>query len=183
MRHAAGPPACAGFARRSKVPAHQAGNQEQWPVSRQSAPTSSAACCGRRACERQRISFDEGKIERRGDARASRTRRCAAAVRLQESVGLDVITDGEMRRLNFQDSFGAAVEGFDANRSTIKSNERRVEGAAPRPALGNHGDARHRHGGLASPAREGAAAGSRAMCRSRNTSSSPRSRRPRPRSR
>ncbi len=53
------------------------------------------------------------------------------AVRLQESVGLDVISDGEMRRLNFQDSFGAAVEGFDANRSTIKSNERRVEGAAP----------------------------------------------------
>ena len=53
------------------------------------------------------------------------------AVRLQEGVGLDVITDGEMRRLNFQDSFGAAVEGFDANRSTIKSNERRVEGAAP----------------------------------------------------
>ena len=53
------------------------------------------------------------------------------AVRLQESVGLDVITDGEVRRLNFQDSFGAAVEGFDANRSTIKSNEQRVEGASP----------------------------------------------------
>ena len=44
------------------------------------------------------------------------------AVRLQESVGLDVISDGEMRRLNFQDSFGAAVEGFDASRSTMQEH-------------------------------------------------------------
>ena len=36
------------------------------------------------------------------------------AVRLQESLGLDVITDGEFRRLNFQDSFAASVSGFDA---------------------------------------------------------------------
>jgi 5-methyltetrahydropteroyltriglutamate--homocysteine methyltransferase len=50
---------------------------------------------------------------------------------LQESIGLDVISDGEMRRLNFQDSFGAAVEGYDANRSTLKVYERRVDGAAP----------------------------------------------------
>jgi 5-methyltetrahydropteroyltriglutamate--homocysteine methyltransferase len=36
------------------------------------------------------------------------------AVRLQEQIGLDVITDGEYRRLNFQDSFAASVSGFDA---------------------------------------------------------------------
>ena len=36
------------------------------------------------------------------------------AVRLQESLGLDVITDGEYRRLNFQDSFAASVSGFTA---------------------------------------------------------------------
>ena len=36
------------------------------------------------------------------------------AVRLQEQVGLDVLTDGEFRRLNFQDSFAASVSGFDA---------------------------------------------------------------------
>jgi 5-methyltetrahydropteroyltriglutamate--homocysteine methyltransferase len=36
------------------------------------------------------------------------------AVRLQERIGLDVITDGEYRRLNFQDSFAASVSGFDA---------------------------------------------------------------------
>ena len=36
-----------------------------------------------------------------------------------------------MRRVNFQDSFSEAVEGYDAKRTTIKENERRVEGAAP----------------------------------------------------
>jgi 5-methyltetrahydropteroyltriglutamate--homocysteine methyltransferase len=51
-------------------------------------------------------------------------------VRLQEDVGLDVISDGEMRRLNFQDSFGAAVEGFDAASSTLQAYTRRVEGGS-----------------------------------------------------
>ncbi len=50
------------------------------------------------------------------------------AVKLQESVGLDVVSDGEMRRLNFQDSFGAAVEGYDASQSTLQAYTRRVEG-------------------------------------------------------
>ena len=54
-----------------------------------------------------------------------------AAMRLQEDAGLDIVTDGEMRRLNFQDSFGASVEGYDASRSTLKVYEQRVEGAAP----------------------------------------------------
>jgi len=36
------------------------------------------------------------------------------AVRFQEELGLEVITDGEFRRLNFQDSFSASVSGFDA---------------------------------------------------------------------
>jgi 5-methyltetrahydropteroyltriglutamate--homocysteine methyltransferase len=68
------------------------------------------------------------------------------AIALQESVGLDVLTDGEMRRLNFQESFGAAVEGFDAGASKLHTYERRVEGAAPGqrweiPDLGGHGTA------------------------------------------
>ena len=33
-------------------------------------------------------------------------------IALQESVGLDVVTDGEISRLNFQDSFGLAVSGL-----------------------------------------------------------------------
>jgi 5-methyltetrahydropteroyltriglutamate--homocysteine methyltransferase len=41
------------------------------------------------------------------------------AVRLQEKIGLDVVTDGEYRRLNFQDSFAASVSGFDARRMDL----------------------------------------------------------------
>ena len=77
-----------------------------------------------------RIRFDNGQLTAEA-LRVVEDEAVRAAVRLQESVGLDVVTDGEMRRLNFQDSFGAAVEGFDAERSTIQSNERRVAGATP----------------------------------------------------
>ena len=34
-------------------------------------------------------------------------------IRKQESIGLPVVTDGEFRRRNFQDSFGNAVTGYD----------------------------------------------------------------------
>jgi 5-methyltetrahydropteroyltriglutamate--homocysteine methyltransferase len=77
-----------------------------------------------------RIAFDEGKIDA-AQFRAVEDAAVESAVRLQEGVGLDVISDGEMRRLNFQDSFGAAVEGYDAKHSTLKVYERRVEGSAP----------------------------------------------------
>jgi len=53
------------------------------------------------------------------------------AVALQEEAGLEVVTDGEMRRLNFQDSFGASITGFDAGRADIKFYQTRVEGAEP----------------------------------------------------
>ena len=53
------------------------------------------------------------------------------AVELQEGVGLDVVTDGEFRRLNFQDSFGTSVTGFDTDRADIQFYERRVEGSKP----------------------------------------------------
>jgi 5-methyltetrahydropteroyltriglutamate--homocysteine methyltransferase len=77
-----------------------------------------------------RIALDEGRIG--ADAfRAIEDEAVRGAVALQEEVGLDVVSDGEMRRLNFQDSFGAAVEGFDAKTSTLKVYEQRVEGAAP----------------------------------------------------
>lgn len=36
-----------------------------------------------------------------------------AVMRRQEQVGLPVLTDGEFRRRNFQDSFGNAVSGYD----------------------------------------------------------------------
>jgi methionine synthase II (cobalamin-independent) len=52
------------------------------------------------------------------------------AIKLQETIGLDVVSDGEMRRLNFQDSFGAAVEGYDASASTMQIYTQRVENAS-----------------------------------------------------
>src|SRR5215472_113399 len=82
------------------------------------------------AVKRARVAFDEGKIDE-SVLRTIEDDAVRAAVRLQEAAGLDVVTDGEIRRLNFQDSFGASVEGYDANRSTLKVYERRVEGAAP----------------------------------------------------
>jgi 5-methyltetrahydropteroyltriglutamate--homocysteine methyltransferase len=87
-----------------------------------------------------RARFDDGAMT--ADAlRAIEDAAVSEAVRLQESAGLDVVTDGELRRLNFQDSFGGSVEGYDANRSTLKVYERRVDGASP----GRRWDIREMH--------------------------------------
>src|SRR5581483_1018335 len=45
------------------------------------------------------------------------------AVALQEGIGLDVVTDGEFRRLNFQDSFAASVSGFAARQVDLSFME------------------------------------------------------------
>ncbi|HUQ74558.1 MAG TPA: cobalamin-independent methionine synthase II family protein [Burkholderiales bacterium] len=50
---------------------------------------------------------------------------------LQEELGLDVVTDGELSRLNFQDSFGLAVSGYATAAETVGTHERRVAGATP----------------------------------------------------
>jgi 5-methyltetrahydropteroyltriglutamate--homocysteine methyltransferase len=92
------------------------------------------------ALKEARARFDDGAIAS-DELRANEDTAVREAVRLQESVGLDVVTDGEMRRLNFQDSFGASVEGYDARRSTQQVYERRVEGAAP----GRRWDIREMH--------------------------------------
>src|SRR5215471_13854732 len=52
-------------------------------------------------------------------------------VALQEAIGLDVVTDGEIGRLNFQDSFGVAVSAFDAAPETLHVHVRRAAGGAP----------------------------------------------------
>lgn len=44
---------------------------------------------------------------------ALREEAIAEVIRKQESIGLPIVTDGELRRKGFQDSFNAAVEGFD----------------------------------------------------------------------
>ena len=50
---------------------------------------------------------------------------------LQEAAGLDVVSDGEVSRLNFQDSFGLAVSGYETAAETVKSHERRAAGGTP----------------------------------------------------
>lgn len=77
-----------------------------------------------------RARFDEGTLAQ--DAfRAIEDDAVRDAVRLQEAVGLDVVTDGELRRLNFQDSFGASVLGYAAGPATLRLYEERVSGARP----------------------------------------------------
>ena len=80
--------------------------------------------------KRARIQFDEGALDATA-LRAAEDEAVRRAVGLQESIGLDVITDGEYRRLNFQDSFGVSVAGFDAGQGTVHLYQERVQGSQP----------------------------------------------------
>jgi 5-methyltetrahydropteroyltriglutamate--homocysteine methyltransferase len=74
--------------------------------------------------------FDEGKLA--ADAFAEIETACVRdLIGLQESVGLDVVTDGEISRLNFQDSFGLAVAGYDATPDTLQLHVQRSTGQTP----------------------------------------------------
>lgn len=77
-----------------------------------------------------RVRYDEGKIslEELGQIEDQNIR---DAVKLQEGIGLSVVTDGEYRRLNFQDSFGESVAGYDAGKPSLHFYEKRVEGSSP----------------------------------------------------
>lgn len=77
-----------------------------------------------------RLRYDEGEIGPE-EQRQIEDQAVRQAVLLQEEIGLDVVTDGEYRRLNFQDSFGESVAGFDAARSDLKFYEERVKGGTP----------------------------------------------------
>ena len=77
-----------------------------------------------------RASYDEGKISLE-ELAAIEDRNIRDAVKLQEAIGLSVVTDGEYRRLNFQDSFGESVAGFDAGKPSLRFYEKRVEGGSP----------------------------------------------------
>ena len=52
-----------------------------------------------------------------------------AVMRKQEQVGLPILTDGEFRRRNFQDSFGNAVSGYDTPSLTGAAFATRRRGA------------------------------------------------------
>jgi 5-methyltetrahydropteroyltriglutamate--homocysteine methyltransferase len=74
--------------------------------------------------------YDEGSISLER-LHAIEDEEIRKVVRFQEQLGLAVVTDGEYRRLNFQDSFGESVSGYDAGRANLKFYEHRVEGGAP----------------------------------------------------
>lgn len=82
------------------------------------------------ALKEARVRFDEGKISLE-ELRRIEDDYIRDAVKLQEQVGLAVVTDGEYRRLNFQDSFGESVAGYDAGAPSLKFYEKRVEGSSP----------------------------------------------------
>jgi 5-methyltetrahydropteroyltriglutamate--homocysteine methyltransferase len=82
------------------------------------------------AWKEARLSFEGGLID--ADAFARVEKRCIQRhVRLQESVGLDVVTDGELSRLNFQDSFGLSVSGYAAAPEKVRTQEERAAGGTP----------------------------------------------------
>jgi 5-methyltetrahydropteroyltriglutamate--homocysteine methyltransferase len=61
------------------------------------------------------------KARRRGDMtdeglRAVRDQAVRHVLRRQEDIGLPILSDGEIRRENFQDSFGSAVSGYEIPR-------------------------------------------------------------------
>src|SRR5258708_9275779 len=60
-----------------------------------------------------REQYDGGKIDLAA-LRAVEDRCIRDFIRLQESIGLDVVTDGEISRLNFQDGFGMAMRSYHA---------------------------------------------------------------------
>jgi 5-methyltetrahydropteroyltriglutamate--homocysteine methyltransferase len=82
------------------------------------------------ALKQARVNYDDGKIAL-AELRAIEDRHIRDAVKMQEDVGLAVVTDGEYRRLNFQDSFGESVAGFDAATPSLHFYEQRVEGSHP----------------------------------------------------
>src|SRR5260221_3331061 len=89
--------------------------------------------------------FEEGRVPEKEFQRIE-DQAVRDAIRFQEDLGLEVVTDGEIRRLNFQDSFGSAVSGFAAAGTTLRATEARVAGGSAlarfdMPDLHQHGPA------------------------------------------
>src|SRR5580704_18039258 len=77
-----------------------------------------------------RLRYERGEIGE-DEFRAAENAAIDRAIRLQEQIGLDVVTDGEFRRLNFQDRFGEAVSGYDSGQATLEFYDQRTSGGKP----------------------------------------------------
>jgi 5-methyltetrahydropteroyltriglutamate--homocysteine methyltransferase len=74
---------------------------------------------------------DEGRLSA-AELHAAQDAAVRDAVAKQEAHGLSIVTDGEFRRLNFQDSFAASVSGYPpAETYTWRFHEERVADAGP----------------------------------------------------
>jgi len=67
--------------------------------------------------------YAEGRIPQE-DLRAAQDRAVRHAIAKQEETGMPVVSDGEFRRRNFQESFAAAVTGFDVPAGMDRSVDR-----------------------------------------------------------
>jgi 5-methyltetrahydropteroyltriglutamate--homocysteine methyltransferase len=82
------------------------------------------------AWKEARLRFEAGLLSREAFAQVESD--CVRDhIRLQQSVGLEVVTDGELSRLNFQDSFGLSVSGFASKQDDLGSHRKRAEGGTP----------------------------------------------------
>lgn len=81
------------------------------------------------AWKKARAQFDEGALSAEG-LRAVENAEIPKLIRFQESLGLDVVTDGEIRRLNFQDTFGESIRGFSVSKVDMKLHQKRSEGGS-----------------------------------------------------
>jgi 5-methyltetrahydropteroyltriglutamate--homocysteine methyltransferase len=82
------------------------------------------------AWKEARLRFETGRIS--GEDFASVELGCVKQhLELQEGIGLDVVSDGEVSRLNFQDSFGLAVGGYVTAGETVRTHENRAAGGTP----------------------------------------------------
>ncbi len=77
-----------------------------------------------------RLKYETGALEE-SEFRAIELECVRSHIALQEAAGLDVVSDGEVSRLNFQDSFGLAVRGYASAGETLKTHERRAAGGTP----------------------------------------------------
>lgn len=80
------------------------------------------------------------------ELRAAEDAAIRSAVALQDAHGVAVLTDGEFRRLNFQDSFAASVGGYDApSPFSVDFHVNRTQGGTPGqrwdPGYTGHGPA------------------------------------------
>ena len=117
----------------------------------------SVACCGRRNLKRRGSNMTRARLTLE-QLRQIEDQGIRDAVKLQEEIGLAVVTDGEYRRLNFQDSFGESVTGYDAGKPSLKLYEQRVEGEQSAAPLGDPRPGRAEgHRGGAAPAGAGEA--------------------------